>query len=46
MIKVGSNDELKEIDIKSCTCDYLGDIIKIKDFDFIAWKIISKFLLW
>ena len=29
-----SNDELKEIDIKSRTCYYFVDIIKIEDFDF------------
>ena len=29
-----SNDELKEIDIKNCTCYYFNDMIKIKDFDF------------
>ena len=28
-----SNDELKEIDIKSRTCYYLDDIIKIEDFN-------------
>ena len=29
-----SNDELKEIDLKSRTCYYFDDIIKIEDFDF------------
>ena len=29
-----SNGELKEIDIKNCTCYYFDDIIKIEDFDF------------
>ena len=34
LIKMESNDELKEIDIKNCTCYYFDDIIKIEDFDF------------
>ena len=29
-----SNDKLKEIDIKNCTCYYFDDIIKTEDFDF------------
>ena len=29
-----SNDELKEIDIKSCICYFLDDIIRIEDFGF------------
>ena len=29
-----SIDELKEIDIKNCTCYYFDDVIKIEDFDF------------
>ena len=29
-----SNDKLNEIDIKSRTCYYFGDLIKIDDFDF------------
>ena len=28
-----SNDKLKEIDIKNCTCYYFDDISKVKDFD-------------
>ena len=28
-----NNDELKEIDIKNCTCYYFDDIIKIEGFD-------------
>ena len=28
-----SNDKLKEIDIKNCTCYYFHDIIKIEDLD-------------
>ena len=27
-----SKDELKELDIKNCTCYYFDDIIKIEDF--------------
>ena len=27
------NNELKEIDIKNCTCYYFDGIIKIKDFN-------------
>ena len=29
-----SNDKLKEINIKNCTCCYFGGIIKTEDFDF------------
>ena len=29
-----SNDILKEVNTKNCTCNYFNDIIKIKDFDF------------
>ena len=29
-----SNDELKEIDIKNCTCYYIDHLIKIEDFNF------------
>ena len=34
-----SNNELKEIGIKNCTCYYFDDNIKIEDFDFdnILW---------
>ena len=32
--KVGSNDKLKEINIKNCTCYYFDDVIKIEDFNF------------
>ena len=28
-----STNELKEIDIKNCTCYYFDDIIKIESFD-------------
>ena len=27
------NDELKEIDIKNCTCYYFEDIIRVGDFE-------------
>ena len=30
---MGSNDKLKEIDIKNRRCYYFDDIIKIEDFD-------------
>ena len=33
LIKYRLNYELKEIDIKSCTCCYFDDIIKIEDFN-------------
>ena len=29
-----SDDKLKEINIKNCTCYYFDDIVKIEDFDF------------
>ena len=29
-----SNDKLKKINIKNCTCYYFDDIVKIEDFDF------------
>ena len=29
-----SNDELKEIDIKSCICYFFDDIIRNENFDF------------
>ena len=32
IINIDSNDELKEIDIKTRTCYYFDDIIKIEDF--------------
>ena len=34
IIKVESNDKLKEVDIKNRTLYYFNDIIKIEDFDF------------
>ena len=33
IIKMESNDQLKEIDIKNRACYYFDDIIKIEDFD-------------
>ena len=33
MIKMESNNELREINIKNCACCYFDDIIKIEDFD-------------
>ena len=33
LINVDRNDELKQINIKNCTCYYFDDIIKIEDFD-------------
>ena len=32
-----SNNELKEIDIKNCTCYYFDDIIKIEDLILILF---------
>ena len=32
-VTMGSNDKLKELDIKNCTCYYFDDIIKTEDFD-------------
>ena len=32
-VTMGSNDKLKEIDIKNYTCYYFDDIIKTEDFD-------------
>ena len=29
-----SNDELKQIDIKNCTCFYFDDITRIENIDF------------
>ena len=29
-----SNDELKETDVKNCTCYYFHDVIKTEDFNF------------
>ena len=32
-MKMESNDKLKEIDVKNCTCYYFDEIIKIEDSD-------------
>ena len=32
IMKMESNDKLKEIDIKNCKCYYFDGIIKIEDF--------------
>ena len=37
-----SNDKLKEIYIKNCTCYYFDDIIKIENFDFDNISIDKK----
>ena len=29
-----SNDELKEIDIKNCTCYHFNDTVRVGDLDF------------
>ena len=33
ILKMVSNDKLKEINIKNCTCHHFDDIIKTEDFD-------------
>ena len=30
-------DELKEFDIKNCTCYYFDDIMRVRDIDFIIF---------
>ena len=37
-----SNDELKETDIKNCTCYYFDDVIKIVDFSLNNFLIYEK----
>ena len=37
-----SNDELKKIKIKNCTCYYFDHIIKTEDFDFDSILIEGK----
>ena len=37
-----SNDELKKIKIKNCTCYYFDDIIKTEDYDFDSILIDGK----
>ena len=36
IVKIDSNDELKETNIKNHTCYCFDDIIKTKDFDFVS----------
>ena len=33
-ITMESKDELKEIDIKSCTCYYFDDILRLRNFGY------------
>ena len=40
-----SNDKLKEIDIKNCTCYYFNNIITIEDFDFDNVKSYKNILV-
>ena len=43
-----NNNELKEIDIKNCTCQYFDDIIKIKDLNLyytLLDEILKKIIL-
>ena len=37
-----SNNELKEIDIKNCTCYYFDEIIKIENFNLDSILINEK----
>ena len=37
-----SKDELKEIDIKNCTCYYFDDIMRVIDIDFSDILLIEK----
>ena len=37
-----SNDELKETDIKNCTCYYFDDVIKIVDFNLNNFLLYEK----
>ena len=37
-----SNNELKEIDIKNCTCYYFDEIIKIENFNLDSILISEK----
>ena len=38
-----NNDELKEIDIKNCTCYYFDDITRVGDFGFDKIPLDEKF---
>ena len=37
-----SSDELKEIDIKNCTCYYFDDVMRVGDFDFDNMLLVKK----
>ena len=37
-----SKDELKETDIKNCTCYYFDDITRVRDIDFIDILLYEK----
>ena len=39
-----SNDKLKEISIKNCTCYHFDDLIKIEDFNLDNILIDEKFI--
>ena len=41
-MKSGSNDQLKEINIKNRTCYYFDDIVKIENLDFDTVLIKEK----
>ena len=41
-MKSGSNDQLKEINIKNRTCYYFDDIVKIENLDFDPVLISEK----
>ena len=42
IIKMESNNELKEIDIKNCTCYYFDETIKIENFNLDSILISEK----
>ena len=42
IVNMESNDELKETDIKNCTCYYFDDVIKIVDFNLNNFLIYEK----
>ena len=46
IINMGSNDELKETNIKHRTCYYFDDIIKIQDFNLDNILIHEKLLVY
>ena len=43
IVNMESNDELKEIDIKNCTCYYFDDVMKIVDFNLNNFLIYEKY---